>query len=105
MNESMTIKRMIGPASMALIAAFTLAASAQTRVDPPKNSYNPADDVKLGREAAAHAEQQSPVLRDDHQLQVGAAERLQRRPRMTPLRRPANEGYAGARTQLQQRGE
>lgn len=61
----MTIKRMIGPASVALIAAFTLAASAQTRVDPPKNSYNPADDVKLGREAAAQAEQQFPVLRDD----------------------------------------
>ena len=56
---------MIGPASVALIVAFALVASGQTRVDPPKNSYKPSDDVQLGREAAAQAEQQFPILRDD----------------------------------------
>jgi hypothetical protein len=40
-------------------------ASAQTRVVPPKNSYTPAQDVELGRQAAAQAEQQLPMLRDD----------------------------------------
>src|SRR5437764_3300202 len=40
-------------------------ASAQTRVVPPKNSYTPAQDVELGRQAAAQAEQQLPILHDD----------------------------------------
>src|SRR5947207_11246494 len=47
---------------MALAATV---ASAQTRVVPPKNSYTPAQDVELGRQAAAQAEQQLPILRDD----------------------------------------
>ena len=47
--------------SLCLCALLT----AQTRVTPPKNKYSPADDVKLGRDAAAQAEQQFPVLRDD----------------------------------------
>src|SRR5437899_3048130 len=40
-------------------------ASAQTRVVPPKNSYTPAQDVELGRQAAGQAEQQLPIMRDD----------------------------------------
>lgn len=56
---------MIRAATTALVAALTAVASAQTRVEPPKNNYQPSDDVKLGREAAAQAEQQFPVLRDD----------------------------------------
>ena len=51
-----------------LLLGMTLAAtvaSAQTRVVPPKNSYTPAQDVELGRQAAAQAEQQLPILRDD----------------------------------------
>jgi hypothetical protein len=39
--------------------------SAQTRIVPPDNNYTPEEDVKLGREAAAEAERQLPVLRDD----------------------------------------
>jgi peptidase M48-like protein len=39
--------------------------SAQTKVVPPKNSYTPAQDVELGREAAAEARKQLPILRDD----------------------------------------
>src|SRR5437667_347154 len=51
-----------------LFLAVVLAAgvaSAQTRVVPPKNSYTPAQDVELGQQAAAQAEQQLPIMRDD----------------------------------------
>ena len=51
-----------------LLVAIVLTAgvaSAQTRVVPPKNSYTPAQDVELGRQAAAQAEQQLPILHDD----------------------------------------
>jgi beta-barrel assembly-enhancing protease len=40
-------------------------ASAQTRVAPPKNCYTPAQDVQVGRQAAAEVERQLPTLRDD----------------------------------------
>jgi hypothetical protein len=39
--------------------------TAQTRVTPPKNSYTPAEDVELGLQAAAQAEQQLPILKDE----------------------------------------
>jgi hypothetical protein len=39
--------------------------SAQTRIIPPDNKYTPAQDVELGREAAAEAERQLPLLKDD----------------------------------------
>src|SRR5947199_4473985 len=51
-------------ACIATVLAATVA-SAQTRVVPPKNSYTAAQDVELGRQAAAQAEQQLPILRDD----------------------------------------
>jgi hypothetical protein len=48
----------------ALVLASALL-SAQTKVVPPKNSYTPAQDVELGRQAAAEARKQLPILRDD----------------------------------------
>jgi predicted Zn-dependent protease len=39
--------------------------AAQTKITAPKNKYTPAEDVKLGREAAAEARQQMPILRDE----------------------------------------
>ena len=39
--------------------------AAQTRVTVPKNSYTPAEDVELGRKAAAEAEQTLPVMNDE----------------------------------------
>lgn len=39
--------------------------SAQTRIVPPENKYTPAQDVQLGREAAAEAERELPIMRDD----------------------------------------
>src|SRR5229473_1854735 len=48
----------------AAIVAMPLAAFAQTKIVYHSNRYKPADDVKLGRQAAAEAEQQFPLLRD-----------------------------------------
>src|SRR5262245_2991787 len=45
--------------------AFSLVASAQTRVTPPDNHYSLAEDVQLGRQAAQQAEQKLPLLRDE----------------------------------------
>jgi predicted Zn-dependent protease len=39
--------------------------AAQTFITPPDNKYSSAEDVKLGQEAAAQAEQQLPIMRDD----------------------------------------
>jgi predicted Zn-dependent protease len=38
---------------------------AQTVITPSKNNYTPAEDVELGRQAAAEVDQQLPMLRDD----------------------------------------
>jgi peptidase M48-like protein len=42
-----------------------MSASAQTRITPDKNSYSPADDVKLGQQAAGEARKQLPMLNDE----------------------------------------
>jgi beta-barrel assembly-enhancing protease len=49
-----------------VIAALFLSASvsAQTNIQPRKNSYTPAQDVQLGRQAAAEVRQQLPLLND-----------------------------------------
>ena len=44
---------------------FIALLAAQTVITPPDNKYSPAEDVKLGQEAAAQAEQQLPIMRDD----------------------------------------
>jgi hypothetical protein len=46
------------------ILAMPYAAMAQTRISYHKNSYSPADDVKVGQQVAAEVEQQMPILRD-----------------------------------------
>jgi predicted Zn-dependent protease len=50
----------------AVIAAVLLSVSlgAQTRITPRKNSYTPAQDVKLGRQAAAEVREQLPLLHE-----------------------------------------
>ena len=53
-----------GLVSAAIVLAAALGFS-QTRIAPPPNNYTPAQDVELGREAAAQARQQLPILRDD----------------------------------------
>jgi hypothetical protein len=49
----------------ATLAVFVVTTAAQTPVVVPKNKYSPADDVKLGQEAAQQIEQEVPVMRDD----------------------------------------
>ena len=54
--------------SAAVLALFVVGASlidAQTRVTAPSNKYTPAQDVQLGREAAAEVEKQMPMLDDE----------------------------------------
>jgi beta-barrel assembly-enhancing protease len=50
-------------AALLLVSAL---AGAQTKITPPDNKYTPAQDVQLGREAAAEARKQLPILRDDN---------------------------------------
>src|SRR4029079_14287502 len=49
----------------ACLAAFIVDTGAQTKVTAPKNKYSPADDVKLGQEAAQEVQKELPVMRDD----------------------------------------
>src|SRR6266849_3019948 len=54
---------------MAMLAAFAIfampvAVFTQTKISYHSNKYKPTDDVKVGRQAAAEAEQQLPILND-----------------------------------------
>jgi predicted Zn-dependent protease len=42
----------------------TASVSAQTRIEPRKNSFRPSQDVQLGRQAAAQVRRQLPLLND-----------------------------------------
>jgi Zn-dependent protease with chaperone function len=50
--------------SAVLLSMAVGVAAAQTVVTPPKNKYTPAQDVQLGREAAAQADKELKILRD-----------------------------------------
>jgi hypothetical protein len=47
-----------------LLAVFAASTASQTKVNAPKNKFTVAQDVQLGREAAAEVERQMPLLRD-----------------------------------------
>ncbi len=47
-----------------LVLLLGVASAAQTPITPPDNRFTPAEDVKLGREAARQVEQELPILRD-----------------------------------------
>src|SRR5436190_24332683 len=49
----------------ASLAVFVVTTAAQSPVSAPKNKYSPADDVKLGQEAAQQVEKEMPVMHDD----------------------------------------
>src|SRR5262245_62140960 len=51
-------------AGLGVSCMLTLSAGGQTGIVAPKNNYSPADDVKLGREAAAEASKELPMLND-----------------------------------------
>ena len=50
---------------VAVALALSWQAAAQTRIDMPRNGYSVADDVKLGREAAAEVRKELPMLNDE----------------------------------------
>ena len=54
-----------GVATAVVVAICCAPGSAQTAITPPPNKYSPAEDVQLGREAAAQVEQQMPIMHDD----------------------------------------
>jgi len=57
----------LAQAKGALMFAVVLLAttvSAQTRIEPRRNSFSPAQDVQLGRQAASEVRQQLPMLND-----------------------------------------
>jgi len=57
------LKRWTSSVAAVVLAGIVL--SAQTRITPPANKYAPADDVKLGQDAAREMRRQLPILRDD----------------------------------------
>ncbi len=61
----MQVHRLKPAAVAAALVTFVVTAAAQTPITPPSNKYSPADDVKLGQEAARQVEQQLPVMRDE----------------------------------------
>ena len=64
MSTSHTSRR-FGPLVTAIALATALATvSAQTKIVAPPNKYSVADDVKLGREAAAEVRTQVPLMND-----------------------------------------
>jgi beta-barrel assembly-enhancing protease len=50
--------------AVALFCSSVLPAASQTAIAPPKNKFSPAQDVELGRQAAAEIEKEMPLLRD-----------------------------------------
>jgi len=65
MKTNHNYKSKLGTWILAVAVFLTpLTALAQTRISFHNNSYNPGQDVQLGRQAAAEAEQQLPILRD-----------------------------------------
>src|SRR5438034_1237622 len=66
-RDAMKRRSLIASRRIAALAVVlsTALVNAQTRITPPDNNYSPAQDVELGRQAAAEARQQLPVLRDD----------------------------------------
>src|SRR5688572_16550664 len=63
MTQLLHRRRLFIPVTAAVLA-LTLSASAQTNITPDKNNYTPAQDVQLGKEAAAEVKKQLPMLND-----------------------------------------
>jgi len=63
LSRTSDVRRSSATAIVVLLSGCMMAA--QTRVAAPSNKYSPAQDVKLGRQAAAEAERQLPLLHDE----------------------------------------
>jgi len=60
----MYMRRKIAPLTLVVAFVASLPLAAQTKIVAPKNKYSPAEDVKVGREAAEEVRKQLPLLRD-----------------------------------------
>jgi Zn-dependent protease with chaperone function len=49
----------------AVLTSLTVVLGQATHITPPSNKYTPAQDVELGRQAAAEVRQQLPLMQDD----------------------------------------
>lgn len=58
------VKRLLVWLTAIALCALPVSVFAQTQIKYHSNKYKPADDVKLGRQAAAQVEQQMPLLND-----------------------------------------
>ena len=65
MSRPLSLRRRTVALTAALIAATALVRG-QTQVVAPDNKYTPAQDVEMGRQAAADARKTLPVMRDDN---------------------------------------
>jgi Zn-dependent protease with chaperone function len=63
-KEMIRIRGAIVWLTLVALMAMPLSAFAQTQIKYHSNKYSPQDDVKLGQQAAAEAERQFPVMRD-----------------------------------------
>ena len=64
MRTNRNLQRMTALAAALIILASPLSFFAQTKISLRNNKYSLADDVELGRQAAAEVEKQMPILRD-----------------------------------------
>jgi beta-barrel assembly-enhancing protease len=65
-ERSLPLARVIRSLALALVASVTISlpTDAQTRIDPHGNRFSPAEDVELGRRAAAELRKELPIVRD-----------------------------------------
>jgi Zn-dependent protease with chaperone function len=63
-KQSKTMQRLVAWLTVFAVFAMPVAVFSQTQIKLHSNKYKPADDVKVGRQAAAEVEKQLPILRD-----------------------------------------
>ena len=64
MSAVRVVGAFVGLTGLVVLAALA-SLTAQTKIVPPKNSYQPREDVELGKKAAADTEKEMPVLHDE----------------------------------------
>ena len=64
-KNSNGIQRLLAWLTVFAVFAMPVSVFAQTQIKYHSNKYKPADDVKVGRQAAAEVEQQMPILNDN----------------------------------------
>ncbi len=63
-KNNYSVNRMLAMLAAFAIFAMPVSVFTQTKISYHSNKYKPADDVKVGRQAASEVEQQMPILND-----------------------------------------